>query len=265
VREKRIVSPPRHRARFSVVSNRIRRGHAGDPSRGILAGDDTWLLQWRLARGWAPYYLFLGFLVHAGRNETILKARPVVEPRARQVRRTRSARGPQTSRVSSVARSRKKKKKETKSGMTWGQVPITKTWEIRLSRMKIPRLIALLLPPGERAGRWTSRTRQSPARFLSLKTLRPSPSMCLTVVVGNNVRVWSRSCNVHRACSRLRFPDHQIWMCECGLVFVRTIHGRDGPGMTIDWMSYSTGSGALWGTISFEIGELIFFISDIIG
>ncbi|KYQ52085.1 hypothetical protein ALC60_08699 [Trachymyrmex zeteki] len=34
-------------ARFSVVSNRIRRGHAGDPSRGILAGDDTWLLQRR--------------------------------------------------------------------------------------------------------------------------------------------------------------------------------------------------------------------------
>lgn len=29
-------------------------------------------------------HFFLGFLVHAGRNEAILKARPVVEPRARR-------------------------------------------------------------------------------------------------------------------------------------------------------------------------------------
>lgn len=94
MREKRIVSPPRQPR--DSRSYPIASGAAmpGDPSRGILAGDDTWLLQWRSARGWAPYYLFLGFLVHAGRNEAILKARPVVEPRARRVRGTRSACGP---------------------------------------------------------------------------------------------------------------------------------------------------------------------------
>lgn len=47
--------------RSSFVSNRIRRGfHAGDPSisRGILAGDDTWLLRGTRPRPSvvAPYY-----------------------------------------------------------------------------------------------------------------------------------------------------------------------------------------------------------------
>lgn len=83
--------------------------------------------------------------------------------------------------------------------------------------------------------------------------------MYFTIVIGYRVRVWPRSRNVR---SHLRFPkNRRIRMCECGLVFVTTIHGRDGPGMTIDWISYSTGGGALWGTISFEIGESIFFLS----
>ncbi|EGI62026.1 hypothetical protein G5I_09714 [Acromyrmex echinatior] len=52
----------------------------GDPSRRILAGDDTWLLQWRLARGSGlPTTSFSASssTLDAMRRSSDLKARPI--------------------------------------------------------------------------------------------------------------------------------------------------------------------------------------------
>lgn len=125
----------------SYISDRIRRGHHAERgisilSCGILAGDDTWLLQWRLARDLAPYLTFLGFLVHAGRNEAILKARPVVEPRAHAERLPRL----QPGECGAVSRARRKVHSSSANASTSRAFFISFPWTSRRSWKRRSRL-----------------------------------------------------------------------------------------------------------------------------
>jgi len=163
------------------------------------------------------YYLFLGFLVHAVdamRRSSDLKARPVVEPRARRGRARGAPRCAGTFAATSRFLFEKKRQNDAGSSADCGNVrDSTKTANEDTS---VGRAVAV----GRRD------ERRSPDRFLPFR----EPLLLFAICVSNA----SRSRRV-RCAPRHQFPDHQTRMCECGFVFVRTIHEREMElGMTID-------------------------------
>lgn len=130
------VSPPRYRDRFAVVSNRIRRGHAGDPSQRDPGG-----------RRHVVVAVVVGTRLpttsFSASSSTILKARPVVEPRARRVRGTRRTSVINVARflrravaIASSKGERDEGRNDTRSSANHE--------EIRRPRMRISRSVALL-------------------------------------------------------------------------------------------------------------------------